>query len=381
MALGDRLSARRSGATSGRRSTSSSGYDDAAGAAMPGGGAGGDADGPAARDDDRGRSWPAAGARAEAAARGRATAWFAPDPIEHGPSAERSAGRCSAQLRDRRPIASPSRRVTTERRPCGHPCPPSSGIADRVDAVACADDGLPNKPDPAMVLAPVRNQFYRHPAGPDGGHGRGVGGGGAAAGGGHACRRRPCSSVSEVASETEAHLEPPRGRGHEFGGGSSPRRSLSPAGFSDAPRPLRRQSAEGAGGTCGLSPAQRTGPYRSDSRPWDPAAARDLPWSPSSRCPTSPARPAAAPPIPRAPPDAAPPCAGSRRWSAASRTSARLFEDVIDESFTLFGVDQAGLWMYDDGPKPLSLAAQRGLSTRDPGAGRDPAARRARPPA
>ena len=41
---------------------------------------------------------------------------------------------------------------------------------------------------------------------------------------------------------------------------------------------------------------------------------------------------------------------------------ARLFEDVIDESFSLFGVDQAGLWMYHDGPQPLSLAAQRGLS-------------------
>ena len=41
---------------------------------------------------------------------------------------------------------------------------------------------------------------------------------------------------------------------------------------------------------------------------------------------------------------------------------ARLFEDVIDESFSLFGVDQAGLWMYRDGPQPLTLAAQRGLS-------------------
>ena len=41
---------------------------------------------------------------------------------------------------------------------------------------------------------------------------------------------------------------------------------------------------------------------------------------------------------------------------------ARLFEDVIDESFSLFGVDQAGLWMYREGPQPLSLAAQRGLS-------------------
>jgi diguanylate cyclase (GGDEF)-like protein len=39
-----------------------------------------------------------------------------------------------------------------------------------------------------------------------------------------------------------------------------------------------------------------------------------------------------------------------------------LFRDVIDESFTLFGVDEAGLWMYDDSPTPLKLAAQRGLS-------------------
>ena len=39
-----------------------------------------------------------------------------------------------------------------------------------------------------------------------------------------------------------------------------------------------------------------------------------------------------------------------------------LFRDVIDEAFTLFGVDQAGLWTYDDGPTPLRLVAQRGLS-------------------
>jgi hypothetical protein len=39
-----------------------------------------------------------------------------------------------------------------------------------------------------------------------------------------------------------------------------------------------------------------------------------------------------------------------------------LFRDVIDESFTLFGVDEAGLWMYDGSPTPLTLAAQRGLS-------------------
>ena len=39
-----------------------------------------------------------------------------------------------------------------------------------------------------------------------------------------------------------------------------------------------------------------------------------------------------------------------------------LFRDVIDESFTLFGCDEAGLWTYDDSPTPLTLAAQRGLT-------------------
>ena len=39
-----------------------------------------------------------------------------------------------------------------------------------------------------------------------------------------------------------------------------------------------------------------------------------------------------------------------------------LFRDVIDEAFTLFGVDEAGLWTYDASPRPLVLVAQRGLS-------------------
>lgn len=40
-----------------------------------------------------------------------------------------------------------------------------------------------------------------------------------------------------------------------------------------------------------------------------------------------------------------------------------LFEDIIDESFALFGVERAGLWLYDEGAhRPLRLAAQRGLS-------------------
>jgi diguanylate cyclase (GGDEF)-like protein len=43
---------------------------------------------------------------------------------------------------------------------------------------------------------------------------------------------------------------------------------------------------------------------------------------------------------------------------------AGLFEDVLDESVRLFGVDRAGLWLYDaSDPTPLSLAAGRGLST------------------
>ena len=40
----------------------------------------------------------------------------------------------------------------------------------------------------------------------------------------------------------------------------------------------------------------------------------------------------------------------------------RLFEEVIDAAFDLFGADRAGLWTYEDGPTPLRLAAQRGLS-------------------
>ncbi|MFL5777914.1 MAG: GAF domain-containing protein, partial [Chloroflexota bacterium] len=40
----------------------------------------------------------------------------------------------------------------------------------------------------------------------------------------------------------------------------------------------------------------------------------------------------------------------------------QMFEEVIDESFALFGVDRAGLWLYEDRPQPLTFAAQRGLS-------------------
>ena len=41
----------------------------------------------------------------------------------------------------------------------------------------------------------------------------------------------------------------------------------------------------------------------------------------------------------------------------------RLFEEVIDATFDLFGVDRAGLWTYEEGATPLHLAAQRGLSS------------------
>jgi transcriptional regulator with GAF, ATPase, and Fis domain len=39
-----------------------------------------------------------------------------------------------------------------------------------------------------------------------------------------------------------------------------------------------------------------------------------------------------------------------------------LFRGVIDDAFALFGVDQAGLWQYDDSPTPLRLVAERGLA-------------------
>jgi diguanylate cyclase (GGDEF)-like protein/excisionase family DNA binding protein len=38
-----------------------------------------------------------------------------------------------------------------------------------------------------------------------------------------------------------------------------------------------------------------------------------------------------------------------------------LFEDVLDDSVGLFGVDRAGLWLYDGTSHPFKLATQRGL--------------------
>jgi diguanylate cyclase (GGDEF)-like protein len=64
--------------------------------------------------------------------------------------------------------------------------------------------------------------------------------------------------------------------------------------------------------------------------------------------------------------------AGPTRADALSRIAskvsgrrdvARLFDDIIDEAFALFGVDRAGLWLYDPtATTPLSLGAHRGLS-------------------
>ncbi len=83
--------------------------------------------------------------------------------------------------------------------------------------------------------------------------------------------------------------------------------------------------------------------------------------------------PAMADPHPTTGEESPPTSAGDRPTRAdalrriAAEVSGRhdldgLFRDVIDEAFTLFGVDQAGLWMYDDGPTPLRAVAQRGLS-------------------
>lgn len=47
---------------------------------------------------------------------------------------------------------------------------------------------------------------------------------------------------------------------------------------------------------------------------------------------------------------------------SGSQDVGRLFGEVIDAAFALFGVDRAGLWTYESGPRPLRLAAQRGLS-------------------
>ncbi len=64
--------------------------------------------------------------------------------------------------------------------------------------------------------------------------------------------------------------------------------------------------------------------------------------------------------------------AGPTRADALSRIAskvsgrrdvARLFDDIIDEAFGLFGVDRAGLWLYDPNARTaLTLGAHRGLS-------------------
>ena len=73
------------------------------------------------------------------------------------------------------------------------------------------------------------------------------------------------------------------------------------------------------------------------------------------------------PPAPPTPIDPDRPTRADALRRIAAEVSGRqdlggLFRDVIDESFALFGVDQAGLWTYDDSPTPLTLVAQRGLS-------------------
>ncbi len=66
-------------------------------------------------------------------------------------------------------------------------------------------------------------------------------------------------------------------------------------------------------------------------------------------------------------PSAADPTRAEALGRIASKVSGRrdltgLFDDVIDESFALFGVDRAALWTYDASAlRPLALAAQRGL--------------------
>ena len=52
-----------------------------------------------------------------------------------------------------------------------------------------------------------------------------------------------------------------------------------------------------------------------------------------------------------------------------------LFRDVIDEAFTLFGVDQAGLWTYDDGPTAAQAGRPAWPVARDPRDHRDAAPR------
>ena len=140
-------------------------------------------------------------------------------------------------------------------------------------------------------------------------------------------------------------------------------------------RPARPGADAAHGGTDGLSPcsgATRTlvghpshagwpRPHRTEECVAPMVVARQRPGE--EQPPSSGKRP----PAPPTPIDPDRPTRADALRRIAAEVSGRqdlgsLFRDVIDESFALFGVDQAGLWTYDDSPTPLTLVAQRGLS-------------------
>ena len=285
-------------------------------------------------------------------------------PGGHREAARPTCPPCSPRS-DRAVGRSPSQRPTIGRRPT--PRLRALGVRDAVAALACGDDGVGVKPDPRMLRAiceAVRVEPARTAV-----RGR--------------LARRPRDGPRR--GRQDGHRGPlghrRRGRSRARGGPPAALRRAPPDGLIAAVRANSIRTAPCPTAASALVPMG----YRSGARAHLPLAGERtaLVEVRANQPPGALRRPMASAQRRRPiAPQQAPAIDRSSRADALRRFAAEvsgrhdleaLFRDVIDESFTLFGVDEAGLWMYDGSPTPLKLAAQRGLSPRSPRDHRDAA--------
>ncbi len=137
------------------------------------------------------------------------------------------------------------------------------------------------------------------------------------------------------------------------------------------PASQRRRLSASSGGTDGLSPEHAPPPYRCQTAPASCPARSAVPMEyPSSRMVLAhdPDR-ATASDGPLGP-DRSEALRRIASVVSGQRDLAHLFADVIDESFSLFRVDQAGLWTYRDAEQPLTHRRPSRPVERDPRPGR-----------
>ena len=275
-----------------------------------------------------------------AARRATEAAWFVPDP-----GAATPAGDVRGVLGRLRDAGMRLAVATTDDRDPTDAALRSLGVRDVVEAIVCGDDGFPIKPAPDAVFA-ICHALQTEPsrcavvgdAPSDIAMARAAGVGlvvGVLTGVGRAedlCRRRCRGRPRSMGSwrRTAEPAPPPPGRP-----AGTPGLSLRTAPDRTVLLPSRTR-------TAGPRPAAA---WRLVTERWSAptAAARRHPRPPTRRGP----RPSAGSP---------PRSAGDATWRACSTTSST-------RRSGLFGVDRAGLWWYQAGAtRPLTMAAQRGLS-------------------